>query len=256
MDPQNVFCPNMNCPARGKISQGNIKVHSLKQRLYLCSACGKVFSESKGTAFYRLKKSPETVTQVITLLAHGCPVQAIVAAFNLDERTVRNWMDKASQHCQTAHQQLIEQPRRLGQVQADEIRVKQQGKVVWMALAICVSTRLWLGGVVGEHRDLGLITKLIAVVKASAYCPWRSYLSVPDGLKSYVTAIREVFREAVATGQARTPTPARVGQYLDSAGSKTGRWQQASHWCRAANHSRKIKSKLRRSLKRRKARGR
>jgi hypothetical protein len=28
---------------------------------------------------------------VVTLLAHGCPVQAIVAAFGFDERTVADW---------------------------------------------------------------------------------------------------------------------------------------------------------------------
>ena len=30
--------------------------------------------------------------QVVTLLAYGCPCQAIVAAFDLDERTVRDWL--------------------------------------------------------------------------------------------------------------------------------------------------------------------
>ena len=28
---------------------------------------------------------------VMTLLAYGCPVQAIVAAFDVDERTVARW---------------------------------------------------------------------------------------------------------------------------------------------------------------------
>ena len=36
--------------------------------------------------------------------------------------------------------QLVEQPRDLGQVQADEIRVKKQGGIVWMALAMMVCT--------------------------------------------------------------------------------------------------------------------
>jgi hypothetical protein len=35
-------------------------------------------------------------------------------------------------------------------VQADELRVKQQGCIVWMALAMMVQTRLWLGGEVSE----------------------------------------------------------------------------------------------------------
>jgi len=41
---------------------------------------------------------------------------------------------------------LVEQPRDLGQVPADELRVKKQGGLVWMAMAMMVQTRLWLGG--------------------------------------------------------------------------------------------------------------
>jgi len=50
--------------------------------------CDTAFSASKGTAFYRLRMSNEVVTLVVTLLTLGCPPQAIVVAFGLDERTV------------------------------------------------------------------------------------------------------------------------------------------------------------------------
>jgi hypothetical protein len=83
------------------------------------------------------------VVIVVTLLAYGCPVQAIVMAFGLDERTVMNWQSRSGQHCQQVHEHLVERPRDLGQVQADEIRVKMQGLIVWMAMAIQVPTRLW-----------------------------------------------------------------------------------------------------------------
>ena len=91
---------------------------------------------------------------VVTLLAHGCPVQAIVAAFGFDERTVADWWARSGRQGQDVHEYLVEQPRDLGQVQADEIRVKKQGGIVWMALAMMVKTRLWLGGEVSEQQDL------------------------------------------------------------------------------------------------------
>lgn len=51
---------------------------------------------------------------------------------------------------------------RWARVQMDEIRVKMQGSVVgWMAMAIQVSTRWWLGGVV-PVRDSNLIGNLVA----------------------------------------------------------------------------------------------
>ena len=36
---------------------------------------------------------------VATLIAYGCPLQAIVAAFHLDERTVMDWQERAGRHC-------------------------------------------------------------------------------------------------------------------------------------------------------------
>jgi transposase-like protein len=205
LDPTSIFCPNMNCPARGKINEGNISRHSLKERRYKCSVCDKTFTETKGSAFYRLHHSQELVTRVVTLLSFGCPTQAIVAAFSLDERTVSSWRDRASQHCLSVHNNLVATPRDLGQVQMDELRVKQQGRVVWMALALMVSTRLWLGGVVSTSRDTALISSLVEKVRACATALCAGILFCTDGLKAYITAIREVFREPVVSGQAGRP---------------------------------------------------
>src|SRR4029450_10521533 len=97
--------------------------------------------------------------------AQGCCVQAMVAALEFDERTVADWWTRAGRQGQAVHEYLVEQPRDLGQVQADEILVKTQGRIVWMALAMMVKTRLWLGGEVSERRALPLIRRRIA--------PWR-----------------------------------------------------------------------------------
>ena len=202
MDPQAVFCPNQACPASGQIGQGNIGVHSLKERRYKCDVCGKTFAETKGTAFYRLRTAKDIVVVVVTLLAYGCPVQAIVMAFGLDERTVLSWQGRSGQHCQQVHEHLVEQPRDLGQVQADEIRVKMQGFIVWMAMAIQVQTRLWLGGEISQHRDKHLMRALMQRVRHCALC--RSLLFCVDGCQAYIDAIRKVFREPIP-GQAGVP---------------------------------------------------
>src|SRR6266478_418390 len=203
MDPTTTFCPNLACPARGQIGQGNIGIHSRKDRRFLCTECRKTFSASKGTAFYRLRTAAETVTLVVTLLAHGCPPQAIVAAFGFDERTVARWMARGGVQGQVVQEHLVEQPRDLGQVQADEIRVKKQGGIVWMALAMMISTRLWLAGEVSEHRDMPLIRRLIERVRR--YAAPRPLLVCTDGLCSYIRAIRETFRDAVRTGKRGRP---------------------------------------------------
>lgn len=193
MDPQHVFCPHPDCPARGQLGKANIRVHSQLDRRYRCTLCGHTFTERTGTPFYRLRTPAETVTCVITLLAYGCPVAAIVQAFGLDERTVADWWQRAGRQCRAVHEQLVQAQRLdLQQVQADEIRVKTQRGVYWMALALMVPTRLWLGGVVGAHRDGALIASLVAQVRQLARC--RPLLLAVDGWASYVAAFQQAFR--------------------------------------------------------------
>src|SRR5499426_1885135 len=203
MDPTTTFCPNLACPARGQSGRSNIGIHSRKDKRFICHECHKTFSARKGTVFYRLRTSAETVILIVTLLAHGCPVQALVAAFGFDERTVAAWWARSGRQGQAVHEYLVEQPRYLGQVQADELRVKKQGGIVWMALAIMVQTRLWLGGEVSEQRDLPLIRRLIERVRHCA--ARRALLVCTDGLVSYIRAIRETFRDPVPTGTGGRP---------------------------------------------------
>lgn len=198
MNPTTVFCPNLACPARGQTGQGNIGIHSHREKRFICTECRKTFTTTKGTVFYRLRTSAETVTRVVTLMAHGCPLQAIVVAFEVDERTVAAWVRRAGGQGQAVQEPVVERPRDLGQVQADEIRVKKQGGVVWMALAMMVRTRLWLAGEVSEQRDMTLIRRLIERVRAGAL--HRPLLFCTDGLCSYVRAIRETFRDPVRSG--------------------------------------------------------
>jgi len=48
----------------------------------------------------------------------------------------------------------------LEQVQADEIKSKGQGTTFWIAMAMMVRTRLWLGGAISHKLDLNLIQDL------------------------------------------------------------------------------------------------
>ena len=206
MSPHEIFCPNIACPARGQSGKGNISIQSQKDKRYFCDVCKETFTTTKGTLFYRLRTAPETVILVIVLLANGCPIQAIVKAFGFDERTVRDWWQRAGKHCQAVHEHQVEQAQLdLQQVQADEIKVRRQEGHFWMALAIMVSTRLWLGGAVSVHRNLDLIQALAHKIKAVALC--RPLLLAVDGLASYVTAFHNSFRTAVPRWQSEKGRP-------------------------------------------------
>jgi transposase-like protein len=197
MDASKQFCPNEACSARGKIGAGNISIHSRKRPRYKCQSCKKTFSARKGTFFEGLRTEEEQVTRVVTLLSYGCPLQAIVHAFGLDERTVAAWQKRAGEQCQRVHTALVQAGKVKSQhIQADEIRAKGRKIIVWMALAMDVTTRLWLAGAVSQHRDRMLIDRLLQ--HARACCQFVQGLLVStDGLAAYPKRIVRAFREKV-----------------------------------------------------------
>ena len=204
MNPMMQFCHNLDCPARGQLGQGNITIHSQKEHRYRCKTCGRTFAASTGTPFYRLHHAVELITVVLILLTHVCPTQAIVAAFELDERTVASWLQRAGQHTQHVHQHLVQAGHLdLQHVQADELWVKLVGRKVWQAMAMAVPSRLWLGGCISIRRDRHLIGALVQQVRASAVT--LAILVCVDGLASYVSAFRKGFRHRIANGKPGRP---------------------------------------------------
>jgi hypothetical protein len=189
MDPHKRFCHNRECWAYGRAGEGHIVIHSQKERRYRCKRCGRTYSATKGTALYRAHKPHELVATVATLLAYGCPSQAIVAAFGLDERTIYRWQLMSGRQCQRLHEHLVQAGGvLLAQVQADELRVRVVGGVVWLASALSVTSRLWLGGVVQIRRDRTLIRVLLERVRTCG--AFDTLLLCTDGLSFRATPNR------------------------------------------------------------------
>ena len=203
MNPQTVWCPNVACPARGQAGKGTIGVQSQKERRFRCRVCGKTFGARTGTPFHRRRTDEALIVLVITLVSWGCPLVAIEHAFGLMPQTIRDWLEAAGAHAEAVHHAQVTQPRDLAHVQADEVRVKTQCGIVWMAMAMMVSTRLWLGGAISTRRDQRLVTRVVALIAASAIKA--PLLLVVDGFASYLDAFRQAFRQRVHHGGRGAP---------------------------------------------------
>jgi hypothetical protein len=68
--------------------------------------------------------------------------------------------------------------------------------IAWMGLALMVSTRLWLAGVVSVHRDRRLADRLVSQVRACCR-PRHSILVCTDGWAASPGSIKRAFRENV-----------------------------------------------------------
>src|SRR5262249_51706163 len=120
----------------------------------------------------------------------------------LDERTVAAWQGKAGRHARRFHRRHLEQGHvEAQQVRADELWVKRVARKWWLALALAVPRRLWLGGVCSPRRDGRLRGALAARVKA---CLKSLAVRVcVAGLAGYVQAFGRAFRPKV---------PGRIGR--------------------------------------------
>ncbi len=176
--------------------------------------CQKTFSARRGTMMEGLRKPSDVIVIVVTLLAYGCPIQAIVHAFELDERTVASWRDRAGKQCEKVHHHLIEQGTLdLVHVQADEIRVKGRSMIAWMGLSMMVSTRLWLGGVVSLTRDTALADRMMRQVRACSQAAC-ALLVCTDGWAAYPNSIKRAFRDKVKETVGRGRASLRVWPQL------------------------------------------
>jgi hypothetical protein len=156
---------------------------------------------------------------MMSLLAHGCPCQAIVATYDIDERTLASWGQASGQHCRTVHTALTT-PLDLGQVQADELRVKAQHLTVWVAM-VPQAELLHDSGLVVRLPDIVPLAESLILTLAETIKQWafrlrnRPLVLVFDGFAAYVTVVRRVFRCAIPSGaQGRPPLVAWPNIFL------------------------------------------
>jgi len=129
------FCPNEACPDYGKLQTGqqrNIKKSGKTAKgvqRYQCKTCGKTFTETMGTIFYR-KRTPELeILETLAFLAEGSRISTLSRVKGHKEDTILQWLREAAQHAEQLEEVLMAEFRvERGQLDALWAYVRNKGE--------------------------------------------------------------------------------------------------------------------------------
>ncbi|HFE66999.1 MAG TPA: IS1 family transposase [Chloroflexi bacterium] len=99
------FCPNQTCPDYGKLqgeqSKRNIKKYGRTRngtQRFQCKSCGRTFTATKGTIFYRRRTPMPEILEVLALTAEGTRISTPARIKGHKEDTILNWLEEAGNH--------------------------------------------------------------------------------------------------------------------------------------------------------------
>lgn len=108
------FCPNEACPDYGKLQKDQAKKNIEKygktkkgRQRYRCKTCGKTFTETKGTIFYRRRTPEDEIIETLALIAEGVRVSSLARVKGHKEDTILDWLRHAAQHAEAIEEVLM-----------------------------------------------------------------------------------------------------------------------------------------------------
>jgi transposase-like protein/IS1 family transposase len=203
---KSLSCPNRHCSPFAKsdfraiVRHGFYKTRWGKRRRYQCQTCGKTFSSTSGTPYYRLQHRRATFDEVAALSVEGLNKSAIARVKRISWNTVHRWLERAGACCRRFTNRKIKNLSGR-ELQADEIRTivgsKQQS--IWVFVVIDVWSRLWPSTIVGKrsYRDTLNLFRDLSKRMSLETIP----LITTDGFKFYETVIGRVFGPGCVYGQ-------------------------------------------------------
>jgi transposase-like protein/IS1 family transposase len=226
-------CPNQKCPlskespAAGVIRHGFYATRWGKRRRYHCQSCGKTFSSTTGTAYYRLQHRRATFNEVASLSVEGLNQSAIARVKRIAWNTFHRWLERATVWCRLFNDRKIRRLS-LAELQADEMRTIVGGKEqsIWIFVVMEVWSRLWPSTIVGgrSYRNTLALFRDVSQRMNFNQIP----LITTDGFEFYKKVIWRVFGPGCLYGQViKTRRNDRVVRVERRAVIGTGRLKQA-----------------------------
>jgi transposase-like protein len=117
----NEACANYNKPGTDSIiSNGTYPTRSGRVRKLVCRACGAVFCERQGTAFYDIRSPEDKVLLALKLILQGLSLRAVSNVLGVKLDTVRQWLTRSALHAEQVNDVLIKEIK-INRVELDEL---------------------------------------------------------------------------------------------------------------------------------------
>ena len=107
------FCPNSECADYGQVQtdqQANIirfGVTKAGHQRYQCKSCGRTFTATKGTLFYRRRASENEILKALAQLAEGSRISSVSCTTNHKEDTILAWLREAAKQVEAIEAVLL-----------------------------------------------------------------------------------------------------------------------------------------------------
>jgi IS1 family transposase len=221
------FCPNPDCAYRGWVGWGNLRANGHPNggpwRQLLCVACRGYFLETLGTLFHGKRASVDLIVRVIACLAEGLGIRGTARVFEVDPKTVLQWLVEAAEQLRAFSRHVLHDVR-VRQVQLDELfallSAVQAGAVSaaeaierldrspsWVWTAMDPESKLLLVVDIGD-RTLAMAQRVVHHV-TQVLAPDCAPLFLTDGFREYLTALLTHYGQWVQPErrQAKGPHP-------------------------------------------------
>jgi transposase-like protein/IS1 family transposase len=211
IDTSMPFCPHKDCTYRGWLGLGNLRANGHPSggpwRQFHCTSCGGYVLETHGTIFHGKRVAVELIIRVLACLAEGLGIRATARVFEVDAKTVLQWLVEAAEHLRAFCAYFLCNVH-VNQVQLDELyavlRQVQDGSLseddaierlerspYWVWTAMDPESKLLLVIDVGT-RTLEMAQRVVHQV-VQVLTPGCVPLFLTDGFKEYGTALLSHF---------------------------------------------------------------
>jgi transposase-like protein len=103
------FCPNPACSDYEQLDGRIIRYGRTRAGVqrFKCLSCGRTFTATRGTIFYRRRTEDAEIVECLALLAEGSRISSVSRVKGHKEDTVAAWLTEAAEHVEAVENVLL-----------------------------------------------------------------------------------------------------------------------------------------------------